>query len=737
MEIVGDNMFDIIKEYFDIENSDKPYNSNIEYIEDLIKLLDIRIELFREMYLQDKKIDKKYKKLLGVVISKEEFESIVDNDYIINDNLRENINELLQICDTYLDNRKLISLKNGLFIPNEYLSVTFNLNKFERFCLLLSFVPHLNKKYGKIFGYVQDDINLKYPTIDLALKLYFLENSIENSINSFVLFSSSRAKYIFDGEFDTKDYSFLSTPLKVNKRILSFILSKPYQFYENDSPIRLWFPHDTILKLYHRLHHIRDAFISLLSNTDKEDKFLCILEGPDGAGKKHIVKSIASIQNKIVIFVDYQKLLLGGEKALEEIIREILLQDGLLCIYSLSLNTDKDDISKLYRHLKQLFVITDNIFLVMNNLEINIPLDDEFIIIKKEVGKTNGIESREIWKKEIQNYSIEDLDLSSIINNYNFTYGSIKKVIKDAYHLSVMDGRDKIISDDIYESCKKHFSTSLKDLATHIKPIFKWEDLIISESKKTQLKNACSYIKHRYIVYEEYELNRRFSYGKGLNILLKGSPGTGKTMAAHVIANELNMELYKVDLAQIVSKYIGETEKNLRLIFDESSKSNVILFFDEMDALFGKRSEVKDSKDKYSNLETSFLLQKIEEQEGVIIMATNYLENIDQAFIRRIQFIVDFPKPSKDERRKIWSGMFTDKVPISDNVDFEYLADRFELSGGEIKNIVLNSIFMAVNQGSEVTMKHILLSLKQELEKQGKILLKEDFGEYYFYLDMR
>lgn len=730
-------MLDIVKETFDLESKDAPYKSNAEYIEDFIKLLDIRIELFREMYLQDKKIDKKYKKLLGVVISKEEFESIIDNDYIINNSLRENINELLSICNHYINNRKLMSLKNGLFIPSKYISVTFNLNDFENFCVFLSLAPHINKKYEKIFGYIQDDVNLKYPTIDLALKLYFLESSIENSINSFVLFSSSRVKYIFDGNFETRSYSFLSTPLKTNTRILSFVLSKPYRFYENDSPIKLWFPDKNISKLYYRLEPIRDSFINLISKTNNQNKFLFILEGPDGSGKKHIVKSIASKENRVVIFVDYKKLLSSGQKTLQEIMTEALLQNGLICIYSLDLHTSQDQIEKLYKNIKQLFLITGKIFLVMDSLQLDIPLDDEFIIIKKQVKKTTRTESREIWEKEMKKYKVENFDLANIINNYSFTYGSIEKIIRDAYHLSIMNGRNKIAFDDIYESCKKHFSTNLKDLATYINPIFTWEDLIISDSQKNQLKNACSYIRYRDVVYEEYELNKRFSYGKGLNILLKGSPGTGKTMAAHVIANELNMELYKVDLAQIVSKYIGETEKNLRLIFNESSKSNVILFFDEMDALFGKRSEVKDSKDKYSNLETSFLLQKIEEQEGVIIMATNYLENIDPAFIRRIQFIVDFPKPIKDERKRIWLSMFTDKVPISDNVDFEYLADRFELSGGEIKNVVLNSIFMAVNEASKVTMKHILFSLKQELEKQGKILLKEDFGEYYFYLDMR
>ena len=206
-------------------------------------------------------------------------------------------------------------------------------------------------------------------------------------------------------------------------------------------------------------------------------------------------------------------------------------------------------------------------------------------------------------------------------------------------------------------------------------------------------------------------------------------------MAARVVANALGIEIYKVNLSQIMSKYIGETEKNLNVLFDEAKKSNVILFFDETDALFGKRTEVKDSHDKNANLETSYLLQKMEEYDGITVMSTNYLENIDAAFFRRISYVIHFPFPDEKSRKAIWKGMYPKEVPMSEDIDFDYLARQFELSGGNIKNIAVTSAFLAAKNDDKLKMKHILKALKYELTKQGKTLLKEDFGEFAYMLD--
>lgn len=215
-------------------------------------------------------------------------------------------------------------------------------------------------------------------------------------------------------------------------------------------------------------------------------------------------------------------------------------------------------------------------------------------------------------------------------------------------------------------------------------------------------------------------------------MLFTGPPGTGKTMAAQVVASELNLEICRVDLSRIVSKYIGETEKNLAAVFDGAKKSNVILLFDETDALFGKRTEVKDSHDKHANLETAYILQKMEEYDGITIMTTNLAENLDAAFFRRISYVIHFPLPDVNSRKIIWQKMYPKSAPLSKGVDFDFLSKKFEFSGGNIKNIVITSTFMAASESKNIEMKHILKAIEYEMKKQGKMISKSDFGEYAY-----
>jgi len=235
------------------------------------------------------------------------------------------------------------------------------------------------------------------------------------------------------------------------------------------------------------------------------------------------------------------------------------------------------------------------------------------------------------------------------------------------------------------------------------------------------LREICAQVRHRYQVFGNWGFGARLSRGTGLSVLFSGPPGTGKTLAAEVVAREVDLDLYAVDLSGVVSKYIGETEKNLSQIFAEARTSNAILFFDEADALFGKRTEVSDAHDRYANIETGYLLQKMDEYDGVVILATNLRQNLDDAFTRRIRFAVEFPFPEAAGRERIWRTLFPPQAPLAADVDFGVLAEEYAVAGGSIKNIVLNAAFLAAADGGTVGREHILHGTRREFEKIGKL----------------
>jgi SpoVK/Ycf46/Vps4 family AAA+-type ATPase len=254
-----------------------------------------------------------------------------------------------------------------------------------------------------------------------------------------------------------------------------------------------------------------------------------------------------------------------------------------------------------------------------------------------------------------------------------------------------------------------------------------WEDLVLPETQKDTLREVAAQVGRRQVVYEQWGFAGRGSRGLGVSALFAGPSGTGKTMAAEVLARELRLDLYRIDLSTVVSKYIGETEKNLRRVFDAAERSGAILFFDEADALFGKRSEVKDSHDRYANIEVNYLLQRMEDYRGLAILATNKKSHLDPAFLRRLRFLVDFPFPDAAHRGRIWRRVLPAAVPVR-GVDFDGLA-RLEIAGGSIRNIAVNAAFLAAEDGGALGMEHLLHAARREYAKLERLVHDGDFRQ--------
>lgn len=283
----------------------------------------------------------------------------------------------------------------------------------------------------------------------------------------------------------------------------------------------------------------------------------------------------------------------------------------------------------------------------------------------------------------------------------------------------------------LLSGAREQNAAGLERMARRIEPAVGWPDLVLPGAVSGQLRELAARARHRDQVLTDWRMRPGGGRGRGITALFAGDSGTGKTMSAEVIAGELGLDLYTIDLATVVDKYVGETEKNLERIFAEAAGVNVVLLFDEADAIFGKRSEVRDAHDRYANIESAYLLQRMETFDGLAVLATNLRANIDDAFTRRLDAIVDFPVPDADLRRRLWDQCLGPYVPRGDDLDLEFCARAFELSGGSIRSVVVTAAYLAADAAVSVGMAELITAVQREYRKLGRLLLEREFGPYY------
>jgi SpoVK/Ycf46/Vps4 family AAA+-type ATPase len=281
-----------------------------------------------------------------------------------------------------------------------------------------------------------------------------------------------------------------------------------------------------------------------------------------------------------------------------------------------------------------------------------------------------------------------------------------------------------VLGDFLWNTCRINARPRLDDLAQRIDACAGWEDLVLPEPQRLILRDIAAHVRQRTRVYEHWGFAAKGKRGLGISAMFAGASGTGKTMAAEVLARDLHLDLYRIDLSAVVSKYIGESEKNLRRVFDAAEEGGAILLFDEADALFGKRTETKDSHDRYANLEVSYLLQRMECYRGLAVLTTNIKSALDNAFLRRLRFIVQFPFPDLAQRAEIWRRAFPKETP-TDGIDVMKLA-RLNVPGGNIRNAALNAAFLAADAGEPVRMTHLLRAARAEYSKLEKTLTETE-----------
>ena len=339
---------------------------------------------------------------------------------------------------------------------------------------------------------------------------------------------------------------------------------------------------------------------------------------------------------------------------------------------------------------------------------------------------------RNLWREHLANDGIDDATLDAVAGKFKLGITEIEQAVEAARGSARWRNAatPSLEEADLYAAARAQSTPILNSLAHKVTPHYVWEDIVLAADPLQQLREIAGMVEHRHTVYEKWGFERKLAMGKGILSLFAGPSGTGKTMAADIVAGVLGLDMYKIDLSGIVSKYIGETEKNLSTIFAEAESSNSILFFDEADALFGKRSEVKDAHDRYANIETAYLLQRMEEYSGPVILSTNLKMNLDEAFLRRLHFVIDFPMPEEPERRQIWRSTVPAQAPVGADLDFDFLARQFKISGGNIRNIVLSAAFLAASDEGTLCMRHLIRATRREYQKLGKMVTEAEFGPY-------
>jgi hypothetical protein len=316
--------------------------------------------------------------------------------------------------------------------------------------------------------------------------------------------------------------------------------------------------------------------------------------------------------------------------------------------------------------------------------------------------------------------------LTRVAAQFNLDVGGVRAAAADFVSRATELREEKELPSALWTAARTQARIGLDGLAQQLEPAARWEDIVLPPAQLHTLRTIAAQVRQRARVCGAWGFARKGSRGLGLSTLFAGPSGTGKTMAAEVLARELDLDLFRIDLSGMVSKYIGETEKNLRRVFDAADHSGAILLFDEADALFGKRSEVRDSHDRYANIEVSYLLQRVEAYRGLAILTTNMKQAVDTAFMRRLRFIVPFGFPDTAQRLEIWRRVFPPETPV-ENLDYSKLA-RLSLAGGHIRNVALNAAFLAADTGEPVRMRHLLQSAQCEYAKLEKSLSEAEFG---------
>ena len=590
----------------------------------------------------------------------------------------------------------------------ERLCRAFGLSRFEKEILLLCAGVELDASFARLIAPAQNGAHGAYPTFGLALAV--LGEPHWSALSPAAPLRRWRLIEV-GGE------SLTQSRIRIDERVLHYLAGVAH-LDERLNGLLEWLAAPGELAQSHRAQ--AEAMVRVWSSAGQTVAPIVQLCGNEAQSKREIAAT-ACAQLGLDLYTVAASALPSHPAELDAFLRlwqreAILSGAGLLIETGDGDNADAGRETALNRVLQEIRGV-----LIVSGRTRRDGLQRPMVTL--DVVKPTTEEQRLMWRRYLGAAAVRLNGGVEILGaQFDFDSSAIRAACARALHGSETGN----LRSSLWEACRAQARPRLNGLAQRIEPKARWGDLILPEAQKQALKEIAVHVRQRSRVYDDWGFAAISSRGLGISALFAGPSGTGKTMAGEVLANELHLDLFRIDLSQVVNKYIGETEKNLRRVFDAAEEGGAILLFDEADALFGKRSEVKDSHDRYANIEVSYLLQRMEAYRGLAILTTNLKSALDTAFLRRLRFVVQFPFPDTAQRGEIWRRVFPAQTPTA-GLDFAQLA-RLPVAGGHIRNMALNAAFVAAEAGEPVRMSHLLLAAKHECQKIERPLSEAEIG---------
>jgi hypothetical protein len=605
------------------------------------------------------------------------------------------------------------------------LQAAFGLSPRDLDIVLIALAPEIDLRYERLYAYLQDDVTRKQPSIDLVLNI--LSPTPEEKLAQrrhllpgAPLIQHGLVRLAPDAAHE------LGSPICLDEQIVHYLLGHDHLDRRLADCCVIAHPAEPVPAISLSTRAIQ-PILPLVERAWNGNGSLCLhLFGLHERDRLAVSRVLAGRIDAPLLVADLARA--GREADPSEltrlIFREAWLRGCLLHIQGLdTLAADGQ------RHLGGNLddrLREDGWLTVLSSADGRLPAEIRAAgIVPIPLPMPDAEQRRACWRDELDaaGIALAPLDIDALASRFRLSPSQIADAgVRATATAATLAPDDVTPRERVFAAARAQAGDELAALTRKLEPMASWDDIVLPNDTLAQLRELCGWVAQRDRVLHEWGFDRKLLRGLGVTALFAGASGTGKTMAAEVIAGELGIDLYRIDLAGVVSKYIGETEKNLDRIFSAAESSNAILLFDEADALFGKRSEVRDAHDRYANIEISYLLQKMEEYDGITILATNLRQNLDDAFTRRLAFTVHFPFPGADDRRRIWASVWPAAVPLSEDVDFDALARGVKLTGGNIRNVALAASYLAAGAGEPVGMAHLRHAIRREFQKMGKSL---------------